>query len=153
MKTAAYGVFDDVRSVEHLFKLILSHGLGHDKQWRLRFVIAPTEQLRFNFEVVPKLDASWDPTSSRSHRPAISKPQTMSDKLVAATDEADFKARQPYGTMLSKRQTNLGGPALQLTRMDSRPPAIVRPPLRELVRPLGRMIVARFIPKACASAR
>ncbi len=62
-----------------------------------------------------------------------------------ATDETDFKARQPYGTMLSKRQINLGGPALQPTRMDGRPPGIGRP--------LGRMIVARFIPKACASGR
>ena len=34
----------------------------------------------------------WDPTSSRSHRPAISKPQTMSDKLVAATEEGADKA-------------------------------------------------------------
>ncbi len=32
----------------------------HDKQWRLRFVVAPTEQLRINFEVAPKSDASWD---------------------------------------------------------------------------------------------
>jgi len=29
MKTAAYGVFDDVRSgLEHLFRLILSHATG-----------------------------------------------------------------------------------------------------------------------------
>jgi hypothetical protein len=25
----------------------------HDKEWRLRFVVAPTEQLRINFEVAP----------------------------------------------------------------------------------------------------
>jgi hypothetical protein len=32
----------------------------HDKQWRLRFAVASTEQLRINFEVAPKLDVSWD---------------------------------------------------------------------------------------------
>ena len=34
-----------------------------------------------------KPEAYWDPTSSRSHRPGNSKPQTMSDKLVAATED------------------------------------------------------------------
>jgi len=131
MKTAAYGVFDDVRSVEHLFKLILSHGLGHDKQWRLRFVIAPTEQLRINFEVVPKLDASWDSRRYRENR--FQSPTTLRDD---ALEEADQPRRS----------------CLQLTRMDSRP-QLVRPLRVSSVRPLGRMIVARFIPKACASGR
>jgi hypothetical protein len=35
-----------------------------------------------------------DPTSSGSHRPGNSKPQTMSDKLVAATETGTFQAHR-----------------------------------------------------------
>jgi hypothetical protein len=67
MKTAAYGIFDDVRSgLETLVQADSEpRAWCHDKQWRLRFAVAPTEQLRINFEAAPKLDASWD---SRRYR-------------------------------------------------------------------------------------
>jgi hypothetical protein len=36
---------------------IAGHAVCDEKQWRVRFVVAPTEQLRINLEVAPKSDA------------------------------------------------------------------------------------------------
>jgi hypothetical protein len=69
----------------------------HGKQWQLRFLAAPTEQIRVHFKDAPKPKAYWDPTSSRSDRTGTSKPQSMSDRLVAATKESSLtKGRHLY---------------------------------------------------------
>ncbi|MGA8477914.1 MAG: hypothetical protein WB696_08150, partial [Chthoniobacterales bacterium] len=62
-ESGACGVLDDVRSgLEHLFRLILSHVSGAmTNNGDCGFVVAPTEQLRINFEVAPKSDATGDP--------------------------------------------------------------------------------------------
>jgi hypothetical protein len=72
MKAAACGILRP----REVFQTLVRADSGsrvwwHDKRWRLRFVIAPTEQLRINFEVGPKSDASWD---SRRYRTAFGAP-------------------------------------------------------------------------------
>ncbi len=89
----AYGVFDDVRSSRTFVQADSEPRVRcHDKRWRLRFVVAQTAQLRINFKVVPKSDASWGQSPLQRNR--FQSPTT------------------PHGTMLPKRQINLGGPAL-----------------------------------------
>jgi len=35
---------------------------------RVRFEVAPTEQLRINFDVAPKSDASWNPAAAHARQ-------------------------------------------------------------------------------------
>jgi len=84
MEAAAYGVFDGVKFWSRTFVQADSEPRVwcHDKQWRLRFVVAPTEHLRINFEVAPKSDASLD--SRRYRRKPISKPdKPLRDKRAS----------------------------------------------------------------------
>ena len=66
MKTGAYWVFDDVRSgLEHFVQADSEPRVWrHDKQWRLRFVVAPTEQLRINFRGCAEIRRVWDPAAA-----------------------------------------------------------------------------------------
>jgi|SRR6267143_637651 hypothetical protein len=60
------------------------------REWRPRFLVAPSAQLRVNSEVEPKPEACWgsDVVSMQY------KPQTMSDRLVAATEKQRPERRQ-----------------------------------------------------------
>src|SRR5258708_24178066 len=65
----AYGVFDDVRSSRTFVQDDSEPRVWcHDKRWRLRFVVAQTAQLRINFKVVPKSDASWGQSPLQRNR-------------------------------------------------------------------------------------
>jgi hypothetical protein len=35
---------------------------------RVRFEVSPTEQLRINFDVAPKSDASWNPAAAHARQ-------------------------------------------------------------------------------------
>ena len=88
----AYGVFDDVRSSRTFVQADSEPRVWcHDKRWRLRFVVA-NRAAPDQFQGCAKI------------RRFVG---------TVAANETDFKARPtPHGTMLPKRQINLGSPAL-----------------------------------------